>query len=83
MKHFIFNNNSILSENFRYLNYRYIFHCHVNIDVIMKRINNYYIQLLTEEQAVIIAYVHGLIKLKDDALYRSYISTPLFELCCK
>ena len=53
----------------------------------MKRINNYYIKQLTEEQVVIIGIVQHLIELRDDLTYddwsRSDISKLLFELCCK
>ena len=41
IKHFMFNNNYMLSENIRYLCYCYkltVFHWHVNVDVIIKRI---------------------------------------------
>ena len=58
-----------------------------DVDIIMKRINNYYIKQLTEEHVVIIGNVQSLIELRDDLTYdglsRSYISKLLFELCCK
>ena len=59
----------MLSENFRYLCYHYkmtIFDWHGNIDVIMKRINNYYLKQLTKEHVVIIGNVQRLIELRYD-----------------
>ena len=87
-KAFRFNNYSILSEKFQILmlplqgDYMTIFDWHVNVDVIMKHINNYYIKL-TEEHVVIIENVQNLIELRDDLTSRSDISKLLFELCCK
>ena len=59
----------MLSGNFRYLCYRYtltIFDWHGYVDLIIKRINNYYIKQLTEEQEVIIGNVQRLTELRND-----------------
>ena len=52
----------------------------------MKRMNNYYIKQLTEDQLVILGNVQRLTELRDyltyDDLSRSDISELLFELHC-
>ena len=86
MNDFMFKNNYIMSENFRYLSTKYrilIYEWRGDPSRIMKY---YYLNNLTVEQTIIVSHVQDLIDMRDHSNYEHINETELkhllFELCC-
>ena len=85
MNYFMFNNKSIVSENFKYLSTKYrvsTYEWRGDLSTIMKRIKYYYLNNLTVEQIIIVSHVHDLIDMRDHSNYGTELKHLLFELCC-